>query len=192
MSSNELPLETIQYDELIDCQVIELIRDDILTHAQSLPSPFIQKILNILNRGSIYSNTFASIDSASSNGGGLASSSSFLDLDSTRKLREEFSKTCFETLLRFSFVNGTAVTDSMTKTPSHQQHHHQPQHHQQQQHLNGDGTDTNLNKMALTSMLTRCKDIVQKYAHDEKLSGSVPLPRYLISSPKHFKYNSQE
>lgn len=36
---------------------------------------------------------------------------------------------------------------------------------------------TSLNKMALTSMLTRCKDILQRYAHDEKLSGNVPLPR---------------
>lgn len=150
VSTNELPLETIQHDEMIDCQVIELIRDDILTHAHLMPAQFVQKVLNILNRGSIYSSTF----------------DNFLDLDSTRKMREEFSKTCFETLLRFSFVNGTSngLTSSSTAetTPGY---------------LNG---DTNLNKMALTSMLTRCKEIVQKYAHDEKLSGSVPLPRLSI------------
>jgi hypothetical protein len=118
-----------------------------------MPAQFVQKVLNILNRGSIYSNTFEN----------------FLDLDSTRKLREEFSKTCFETLLRFSFVNG--VNDG-----SHSPHHNQ--------HINGSNGNgetamntSSLNKMALTSMLTRCKDILQRYAHDEKLSGNVPLPR---------------
>lgn len=38
-------------------QAIELIRDDILPYANVLPEPFISKILNILNRGSIYSCT---------------------------------------------------------------------------------------------------------------------------------------
>ncbi len=80
LSTNELSIEAIQKDEIIDCQVIELIRDEILTHSNLLPQQFIQKILAILNRGSIYSNTF----------------DNFLDIDSTRKLREEFSKTCFE------------------------------------------------------------------------------------------------
>jgi hypothetical protein len=120
---------------MIDCQVIELIRDDILAYSANLPQPFIQKILAILNRGSIYSNNFEN----------------FIDLESTKKMREEFSKTCFETLLRFSFVNNSEVVNS-----------------------NGDG---NLTKMALSSMLTRCKEIVQRYAHDERLNGNVPLPR---------------
>lgn len=163
MSSNDLPLETIQHDELIDCQVIDLIRDDILTHAHSLPSAFVQKVLNILNRGSIYSNTFAMVDSSSS-------TTSFLDLDSTRRLREEFSKTCFETLLRFSFVNGGESQAAVQQL--------QPLTHP----INGDAATANLNKMALASMLTRCKDIVQKYAHEEKLSGSVPLPRLEINA----------
>lgn len=146
---------------MIDCQVIELIRDDILTQSHLMPSQFVQKILNILNRGSIYSSTF----------------DNFLDLDSTRKLREEFSKTCFETLLRFSFVNGVSNGIDIIGGGS-------------PAHLNGNSSslgDTNLNKMALTSMLTRCKEIVQKYAHDEKLSGNVPLPR-LISYLKNEIY----
>lgn len=130
---------------MIDCQVIELIRDDILTNANSVPQQFIQKILAILNRGSIYSNTFEN----------------FLDLDSTRKLREEFSKACFETLLRFSFVN-TNESISNNAINSGQ---------------NANNTDGNLTKMALTSMLNRCKEIIQKYAHDERLNGNIPLPR---------------
>lgn len=130
ISTSELPIEAIQKDEMIDCQLIELIRDDILVHSNKLPDQFLQKILTILNRGSIYSNSFEN----------------FLDLDSTRKLREEFSKICFETLLRFSFVNNS-------------------------------DKDGSLNKMALTSMLDRCKEIIQRYAHDERLNGNIPLPR---------------
>ena len=132
-----MAIEAIKKDEMIDCQVIELIRDEILVHANLLPQAFIQKILSILNRGSLYSNSFEN----------------FLDLDSTRKLREEFSKTCFETLLRFSFVNGNESYQN---------------------------NDDNLTKMALSSMLNRCKEIIQRYAHDERLSGNIPLSRLLV------------
>ena len=141
IATNELPIETIQKDEMIDCQVIELIRDEILTHSSQVPQQFIQKILAILNKGSMYSSTFEN----------------FLDLDSTRKLREEFSKTCFETFLRFSFTN---TNDSLTNGGSGSG--------------NGDG---HLTKVALSSMLNRCKEIIQRYAHDERLSGNIPLPR---------------
>lgn len=138
IATSELPIETIQKDEMIDCQVIELIRDEILIHSSLIPQQFIQKILAILNKGSIYSSTFEN----------------FLDLDSTRKLREDFSKTCFETLLRFSFVNtNDFVSNGAT---------------------NGEG---NLTKMALASMLNRCKEIIQRYVHDERLSGNIPLPK---------------
>lgn len=131
--------------------MIELIRDEILTHSNLLPQQFIQKILAILNRGSIYSNAF----------------DNFLDIDSTRKLREEFSKTCFETLLRFSFVNNNSsnmnnnINSEMMQT-------------------NG-SNDGSLTKLALTSMLNRCKEIIQRYVNDERLSGSVPLPRPRIN-----------
>jgi hypothetical protein len=138
----ELSIEAIQKDELVDCQVIELIRDEILTHANQLTQQFVQKILAILNRGSIYSNNF----------------DNFLDIESTRKLREEFSKTCFETLLRFSFINNSNSTELVTNGGTN----------------NNDGS---LTKMALSSMLNRCKEIMQRYVNDERLSGNVPLPR---------------
>lgn len=119
--------------------MIELIRDEVLTHANLLPQQFTQKILAILNRGSIYSNNF----------------DNFLDIDSTRKLREEFSKTCFETLLRFSFVNNNNEINT----------------------TNGVHNNGSLTKMALSSMLSRCKEIIQRFVNDERLSGNVPLPR---------------
>lgn len=118
---------------LFSLKFIELIRDEILAYSNQLPHAFTQKLLNILNRGSIYSNT----------------TESFLDIDSSRKLREEFSKTCFETLLRFSFINNS----------------------------NDSTNDGSLTRMALQSMLNRCKEIIQRYAHDERLNGTVPLPR---------------
>ncbi|CAF1015177.1 unnamed protein product, partial [Didymodactylos carnosus] len=89
-------VDEIQRDELIDCQVIELIRDDILPYANVLPETFLMKILNILNRGSIYSYT----------------TDNFIDIDSTRRLREEFSKVCFETLLKYSFINEASSSSS--------------------------------------------------------------------------------
>ena len=69
-----------------------------------------------------------------------------------------FSKTCFETLLRFSFVNTNDLTNENGNTTQ----------------TNGEG---NLTKMALTSMLNRCKEIINRFAHDERLNGNIPLPR---------------
>ncbi|CAF0976922.1 unnamed protein product [Didymodactylos carnosus] len=131
----DIPIDEIQRDELIDCQVVELIRDDILSYSNLLSETFVMKILNILNRGSIYSCT----------------TDNFIDIDSVRHLREEFSKVCFETLLKYSFINET--TSSSTN----------------------DGML--ITKLALSSMLNRCNEIMQKYARDERLHGKCPLPR---------------
>ncbi|CAF3359352.1 unnamed protein product [Rotaria socialis] len=130
---SDIPIEEIQRDEAIDCQAIELIRDDILPYANVLPEIFITKILNILNRGSIYSCT----------------TDNFIDIDSARRLREEFSKICFETLLKYSFINDQSSSNE----------------------------NLVIKRLALGSMLSRCKEILQKYAHDERLHGKCPLPR---------------
>ena len=42
----------------------------------------------------------------------------------------------------------------------------------------GEGSITQL---AVSSLLKRCQDVLQKYVHDEKLSGKCPLPRPRIS-----------
>jgi hypothetical protein len=73
-----------------------------------------------------------------------------LDIDSARRLREEFSKICFETLLKYSFINEPSSSSN-------------------------DGAV--ITRLALSSMLNRCKEILQKYAHDEHLHGKCPLPR---------------
>lgn len=75
-----------------------------------------------------------------------------LDIDSSRKLREEFAKSCFETLLQFSFLESGIEIDD-------------------------DGV---VNLLAVTSLLHRFKEVIHKYAEDERLSGKCPLPRYVI------------
>jgi hypothetical protein len=72
-----------------------------------------------------------------------------IDTDSSRKLREEFAKSCFETLLQFSFISPEGVS--------------------------GEGSIT---KLAVTALLQRCQEVLQKYVEDERLSGKCPLPRY--------------
>ncbi|KAK3580643.1 hypothetical protein CHS0354_013414 [Potamilus streckersoni] len=126
-----LSIEDFQKDEAIDCQVIQMIRDDILSYAGSIPKEFVVKIMQILNKGSIHSTT----------------SDTFVDTDSSRKLREEFAKSCFETLLQFSFV-------SKSKSEEYP-----------------------ITKLAVLSLLQRCQDVVKKYVEDERLCGKCPLPR---------------
>lgn len=82
-------LDDLISDEATDCQIIELIRNEILPYASSIPKEFILKIVVLLNRGSIHSATSSSIDS---------------EMELT--LREEFAKICFETLLQFSLIDG--------------------------------------------------------------------------------------
>lgn len=50
---NQTPEETLS-DELLDCQLMELIRDEILPEAAHYPPQFISKIMSLLNKGSIH------------------------------------------------------------------------------------------------------------------------------------------
>ena len=70
------------------------------------------------------------------------------DTESSRKLREDFAKTCFETLLQFSFVSKKS-----------------------------DSKEGSITKLAVLSLLQRCQEVVRKYVEDERLSGKCPLPR---------------
>ncbi|CAL1538550.1 unnamed protein product, partial [Lymnaea stagnalis] len=127
-----LSVEDFQRDESFDCRVVNLIRDDILPHAGHLPPDFMVKVMDILNRGSIHSTT---------------SDCFVADTESSRKLREDFARTCFETLLQFSFVSDTVSEQGQ------------------------------LTRLAVMSLLRRCHDVITKYVEDERLSGKCPLPR---------------
>ncbi|XP_071082780.1 protein MON2 homolog [Haliotis cracherodii] len=127
-----LSVEDFQRDEAIDCKVVQVIRDDILPYANSMPQDFVVRVMDILNKGSIHS----------------ATSDTFIDTESSRKLREDFAKTCFETLLQFSFVNKKSESE-----------------------------EGSITKLAVLSLLQRCQEVVKKYVEDERLSGKCPLPR---------------
>lgn len=83
--ANQTP-EEIQSDELLDCQVMELIRDEILPQATFYPPHFISKIMGLLSKGSIH--FVPPVDS-----------------ETGPKLREEFARICFEVLLQFSLIH---------------------------------------------------------------------------------------
>ncbi|KAK2161316.1 hypothetical protein LSH36_119g13030 [Paralvinella palmiformis] len=140
-----LSVEDYQRDEAIDCQVIQLIRNEILPYAKCMPREFIVCVMNILNRGSIHSATSAFIDTKDTE-----PEENCVDYtESSHKLREEFAKMCFETLLQFSFI---------TKQ-------------------DGKGEEGSITKLAVSSLLQRCKEVLTKYIEDERLSGRCPLPR---------------
>jgi len=135
--SNSPPPEGQTYeqhkaDEQLDITVVTLVRDDILSQANSLPKDFIDRLMRILNRGSIHSAATGTFDGDSL----------------LFPVREEFAKTCFEALLQYSFVS--------------------------QKENNGAGA---ISKVALKSLVQRCREVLSKYTEDERLNGQFPLPR---------------
>ena len=95
-----MSLEQHRNDETYDVRLVSLVRDKILPlssaaasgrrFASPPPPQFDAEVMKLLNRGSIHIE---------------ASASAFVDPDSSRKLREEFAKACFQTLLRYSFTH---------------------------------------------------------------------------------------
>ncbi|CAB3383543.1 Hypothetical predicted protein [Cloeon dipterum] len=132
-------LEEIETDEAVDCQVIEQLRDEVLPHAHAIPKEFVLKVVVLLNKGSIHS----------------ATHTSSTDYDCERKLREEFAKICFETLLQFSLLDNN---DLDTKEEG--------------------GV---AGRLAVTALLLRFQDVLKQYVDEERSSGQCPLPRYRLA-----------
>uniref|UniRef100_A0A6I8RD77 Protein MON2 homolog n=1 Tax=Xenopus tropicalis TaxID=8364 RepID=A0A6I8RD77_XENTR len=116
-------------------KVVQLISTEILPYANFIPKDFVGKIMTMLNKGSIHSQ-----------------SSSFTEAEIDIRMREEFSKVCFETLLQFSFSNKVTT----------------PQ-------------EGYISRMALSVLLKRSQDVLHRYIEDEKLSGKCPLPRQRVT-----------
>lgn len=125
-------------DEATDCQVIDLLRKEVLPYSKSIPKEFILQVVILLNKGSIHSATNVKTDG---------------DIEMT--LREEFAKTCFETLLQFSLIDGG--NNSLN--------------------INNDEKNSIAGHLAVTSLLHRFQEVLKKYIEDERLSGKCPLPR---------------
>ncbi|GFR78528.1 protein MON2 homolog [Elysia marginata] len=146
-----LSVEDFQRDEALDCRLIRLIREDILPHAAHLPPEFMVSVMSLLNKGSIHSTT----------------SDSFVDTESSRKLREEFARTCFETLLQFSFVSSSPSSSSLASGEAGSLPEGAGAMSEQGQ----------LTRLAVLSLLSRCREVLTRYSEDERLSGKCPLPR---------------
>lgn len=99
------------------------------------------EVVILLNKGSIHSATNVKTD---------------CDIELT--LREEFAKTCFETLLQFSLIDGDNKEFVISSS-------------------NDDKNNTIAGQLAVTSLLHRFQEVLKKYIDDEKLSGKCPLPR---------------
>uniref|UniRef100_A0A671NTT9 Protein MON2 homolog n=1 Tax=Sinocyclocheilus anshuiensis TaxID=1608454 RepID=A0A671NTT9_9TELE len=128
-------IQEFQRNEAIDVEVVQLISTEILPFANFIPKEFVGRIMSMLNKGSIHSQ-----------------SSSFTEAEMDIRMREEFSKVCFETLLQFSFSNKVST----------------PQ-------------EGYISRMALSVLLQRAQDVLRRYVNDERLSGRCPLPRQQVT-----------
>ncbi|KAL6106412.1 mon2 [Pungitius sinensis] len=132
---DNLSIQEFQKNEAVDVEVVQLISTEILPFANFIPKDFVGQIMAMLNRGSIHSQ-----------------SPSFTEAEIDVRMREEFSKVCFETLLQFSFSNKVST----------------PQ-------------EGYISRMALSVLLKRSQDVLRRYVEDERLSGRCPLPRQQVT-----------
>ncbi|EFO21823.2 hypothetical protein LOAG_06662 [Loa loa] len=145
--------------EFIDCQLIELIRSEILPYASVLPADFIQKIIDILNRGSI-----STVDS-----------SDVFALD-TYAQRAELSKVCFEALLSMSqneeqpdIVRSTAPAHFLGAVADDIKGASESEKRRQCIASSSLGTS------AISSLLARCKEVMLSFVRDQLNAGQLRL-----------------
>lgn len=88
-------------------------------------------------------------------------------------LREQFAKVCFETLLQFSLVEGISSSSSPSS----------PSQNEPTAPDSGGSNDCTADaelitgKLAVTALLHRFQEVVEKFCHDQNLTGKCPLPR---------------
>lgn len=108
----------------------------------------------ILNKGSIHSQTTTNVG-----------------CDAELKLREEFAKTCFETLLQFSLLDDQDAHGGAINSLNNN-------------NANGEtvvGEGGVAGRLAVTALLHRFQEVLKKFNDDERQSGKCPLPKYRLS-----------
>ena len=125
-------------DEAIDCQMVQLLREEILPYPSQVPMEFIRKIVVLLNKGSIHSSMTLNDDCSGSIG-----------------LREDFAKQCFETLLEFSLLDSDLQQNDQESSVT--------------------------NRLAITSLLQRFKEVLQEAIDSERLNKNIPLQRQKVA-----------
>ena len=138
-----LSIDELAHDETCDCRLVDVIQSELLPGATSngLPREFILQLMHILNKGSVHS----------------TSTEAFIDLRTNRHLRLDFAKKCFDTLLKFSCLQGAPTPGSPGGMPS--------------------SDPTSLNALALVALLDRCRAVINNYRKDSRLSGELPLSK---------------
>lgn len=146
--------------EFIDCLVIELIRTELLPFAGHLPREFMQRIIDILNRGSI--NTMDANDMLASD----------LHLQ-----RTDLSRVCFDALLSLSQAENPLPSSAATAAESK---NYQPMAGMLRNTSQSSATCSSLGATAISSLLNHCKQVLNSYARDEQNSGHFRLPQERI------------
>ncbi|XP_050530236.1 protein MON2 homolog isoform X2 [Daktulosphaira vitifoliae] len=151
LPSKHQKVDEANENEVIDCQLVEFLKDEVLSQATNVPREFIMRIVVLLNKGSVLStqNNY----------------SYGYEVDS--RLREEFAKVCFETLLQFSLVDGISADNGNLFLINSS--------------IEDENTEAITGKLAVTALLHRFQEVVKKYCHDQSLTGKCPLPRYRMS-----------
>ena len=177
-------LDEQQCDESFDVSVVELIRDFVLPYASQIPKEFVLQVVSILNRGSIHSATTSSPIGQSDKHAlahpmiNLLHLPSETDMECNRKLREEFARSCFETLLQFSFLGPKGSPNLFIQTNA-------PNKTNNNGALSAPGAFSLevglVNRLAVTSLLQRFNEVIVKFVQDEKLSGKCPLARHRVA-----------
>uniref|UniRef100_A0A914IBJ8 Protein MON2 homolog n=1 Tax=Globodera rostochiensis TaxID=31243 RepID=A0A914IBJ8_GLORO len=164
-SAHPLNADERKRHEFIDCLAIELIRTELLPYAATLPREFMQRIIDILNRGSI--NTMDSHDV----------------LDAYQQ-RADLSRVCFDSLLSLSQTDATTAAATATTTRHHQQKSPTTSSSSGGGFLRNTSQTTaacsSLGATAIASLLQRCSKVLNDYAKDEQTAGHFRLPQERI------------
>lgn len=173
-------------------QVIELLRDEVLPHSAEIPHQFVLDVVVILNKGSIHSATGSAAAAAAaagttvahvtasngigltSNGGSATSGVALIGCDAIElKLREEFAKTCFETLLQFSLLDDDEVMGGGPGAGGNNNNGSAGSGQAAEGGVAG--------RLAVTALLHRFQEVLKKFNDDERQAGKCPLPRYRLA-----------
>ena len=163
--------EEMAEDEEIDVKVIEFLRSKVLDQPSLFPHSFILSIMVLLNKGSIHSNYTGQ------------------DLNRNQEsvmvisMRENFAKICIETLLQYSLLekNGSEQSEEVTNGNGNVEDEEEAATEEMSSMSLTEEDCKVTNKLAVTSLLHRFKDVLTKYIADEKLSSPVPLASHRVA-----------
>ena len=161
-------LDDVLSEESIDCQLIELIRDQILTYSKFVPKEFLLKVIILMNKGSIHSATAdESVPVPVTNSSNVTATDSVSsDGNVDFFMREDFAKICFETLLKFALN----ADNNDTKCLFYQT--------EPKTLLFSDNDDSGITgRLAVTALLHRFHQVIVTFINDQKAFGKCPLPR---------------